>query len=99
MGMDLLTSSLQLTLKFNFIIKLTPFFRYLQFYLNSYNVRGKYCIVLVAFCKIIAHMVSLTWPYYGHFNAKHGVHLLPYLYIGYIMAILRPNFGVLLLLF
>lgn len=38
MGMDLLTSSLQLTLKFNFIIKLTPFFRYLQFYLNSYNV-------------------------------------------------------------
>lgn len=38
MGMDLLTLSLQLTLKFNFIIKLTPFFRYLQFYLNSYNV-------------------------------------------------------------
>lgn len=47
MGMDLLTSSLQLTLKLNslqltlklnFMMKLTPFFRYLQFYLNSYNV-------------------------------------------------------------
>lgn len=37
-GMDLLTSSLQLTLKLNFMMKLTPFFRYLQFYLNSYNV-------------------------------------------------------------